>query len=191
MRIRMALLNKIFIMSVNFYSVPTNQVGGYIVYGGYRRQRGGGAFGSFRKFMAPIGRQALQGMKSLARNKTVRNIAKQAATKGAEILTTAAVDALQGRNLGEALRERGREVALRTITGEPAATAATTQVASPTATRKRKHASRSKSRKRKVLKVNNFKQRKRLASGQVLQKAPVAKKRRKLSRAVLRRKELF
>ena len=171
-------------MSVNFYSVPTNQLGGYIVYGGYRRQRGAGAFGSFRKFMAPIGRQALQGMKSLARNKTVRNIAKQAATKGAEILTTAAVDALQGRNLGEALRERGREVALRTITGEPV-------VAPPTAPRKRKHASRSTSRKRKAATINNFKQTKRLASAHVLQKAPVAKKRRKGSRAELRRKELF
>ena len=175
-------------MATNFYSAPSHMAGGYIVYGGYRRQRGAGAFASFRKTMAPIGRQALKGMKSFARNKTVRNIAKQAATKGAEILTSAAVDALQGRNLGEALQERGREVALRTLTGEPAATS---QVAPPTATRKRKHAGRSKARKRQQAKEKNLKQRKRVASTQVVQEAPVAKKRRKLSRAELRRRELF
>ena len=106
-------------MNANFYTAPTNMSGGYTVYGGYRRQRGAGIFGSFRKYMAPIGRQAFSGLKSIARNKTVQDIAKKAAAKGAEVLTGVAVDALQGRNIGESLRERGREVALRTLTGEP------------------------------------------------------------------------
>jgi flavin-dependent dehydrogenase len=68
--------------------------------------------------LAPIGRQALQGMKSIASNKTVRHLAKEAAKRGTEVLAGVAVDALQGRNVGEALKERSREMALRAITGE-------------------------------------------------------------------------
>ena len=89
-------------MSVNFNTAPSNMTGGMIMYGGYRRQRGAGAFGSFRKYMAPIGRQVLQGLKSIAKNKTVRSRAKTAAQKGAEVTTSVAVDALQRRDICEA-----------------------------------------------------------------------------------------
>lgn len=147
--------------------------GGYTVYGGYRRQRGGGIFGSFRKMMAPVGRQALSGIKAIARNKTVRNIAKQAAAKGAEVLAGVAVDALQGRNIGESFKERGREVAMQTLTGE----------VPPVAGRKRKHKSRAQSKK--------LKQRKKLPPAKQLYKRPVKKRRRKLSRAALNRELLF
>ena len=107
-------------MSSNFYAAPSYMSGGsFTIYSGSRRQRGGGFLGSMKRYMAPIGRTAFKGMKSLARNKVVRNLAKQAAQKGTEVLAGAAVDALQGRNLGEALRERGREVALKSLTGGP------------------------------------------------------------------------
>ena len=158
-------------MASNFYAAPSYMTGGYAVYGGYRRQRGAGILGSFRNFMAPIGRQALQGIKSIARNKTVRDIAKQAAAKGAEVLTGVAVDALQGRNIGESFRERGREAALRTLTGQ----------SGPTPGQKK----RKKSKK--------LKQKKRMLPAKSLLQGPPAKKRRhnKLSRAALNRKKLF
>ena len=102
----------------HFYSTPSNQVGGLRVYGGYRRQRGAGVFGSMRSFMAPIGRQALRGVKAIAKNKTVRNIAKKAAQKSAEVLTGVAVDALQGRDIGESFKERSRTATLEALTGQ-------------------------------------------------------------------------
>ena len=164
-------------MSANFYSIPSNQVGGFIVYGNHRRQRGAGAFGSFRKFMAPIGRQALSGIKSIAKNKTVQNIAKKAAAKGAEVLTGVAVDALHGRNVHESLKERSRNAALEALTGESAQS-------NPPITKKRKRAGSSikstpsgKKRKR----TKSLKQKKRKASLQAL-KAPVAKRRRRIKK---------
>jgi uncharacterized protein YbjQ (UPF0145 family) len=72
-------------------------------------------FGSFRKMMAPIGRQALTGLKSLARNKTVQRMAKQAAEKSAEVLVGVAADAIQGRNAGESFKERAQNAALEAL----------------------------------------------------------------------------
>ena len=170
-------------MTTAFYSAPSHMSGGYIVYGGYRRQRGAGVFGSFRKFMAPIGRQALSGIKKIASNKTVQGIAKKAAEKGAEILTGVAVDALQGRDIGQSFKERGRETALRALTGAPAPQASNNQV------RKRKRRGRSKS-----VKKLKQKKRKRVSSVKLLAKGPPVKKRRRattLSRAALNRKQLF
>ena len=51
--------------------------GSFTIYSGARRQQGGAFLGSLRRFMAPIGRTAWSGMKSLARNKTVRSVAKK------------------------------------------------------------------------------------------------------------------
>ena len=90
--------------------------GGYTVYGGYRRQRGGKLFGSFRNVMAPVGKQialgakqaargaaqaakaVVRGAKGVARNKTVQKIAKNVAEKGAEVAASVAIGALQGRD---------------------------------------------------------------------------------------------
>ena len=176
-------------MSVNFYTAPSNMTGGMIVYGGYRRQRGAGAFGSFRKYMAPIGRQALQGLKSIAKNKTVRSIAKTAAQKGAEVLTGVAVDALQGRDVGEAFKERAREVALRSLTGEP------TDVVPVINKRKRRRRLQQTSnqiKRKQVKQVKNLKQRKRRPSAKIVLRGPPSKRRRRaLSRAALNRRDLF
>lgn len=117
----------------------TQKGGNYVVYSGARRQRGGSLFSSFKSTMAPIGRglssgakmagqqlmkgakvagrQMWKGAKYAAKNKAVREIGKHAMQKGAEIAASAAVDAIQGRNLGTALKERSREVALNTLTG--------------------------------------------------------------------------
>jgi hypothetical protein len=112
--------------------------------------------------LAPIGRQALQGMKSIANNKTVRHLAKEAAKRGTEVLAGVAVDALQGRNVGEALTERSREMALRALTGE-----------GNKPVKKRKQFKQSRKRPKK-----NHSQ-------------PPPNKRRRLSRAALNRKSLF
>ena len=168
---------------MNFYTAPSSMAGGFTVYGGYRRQRGAGVLGSFRKFMAPVGRQALSGIKSFARNKTVQQIAKQAAAKGAEVLTGVAVDALQGRNIGESLKERSRDAALRTLTGAPAAPAPAPAPAAAAA---------APSRGRKKMHGKRLKQKKRLPSSKVLSQAPARKKRRcTASRAALNRRDLF
>ena len=110
-------------MAANFYASPSSMTGGFNfpVYSGKRRQRGGKLFGSFRNFMAPIGKQLLQGVKTVARNQTVQNVAKNLAKRGTEVLASVAVDALHGRNVGEAFKERTREAALSALTGSPSA----------------------------------------------------------------------
>ena len=142
------------------------------VYSGARRQRGGGFFGSMRRFMVPIGRTALSGIKRIAANKTVQKIAKKAAEKGAEVLTTAAVDALQGRNFGEALKNRSREVALTTLTG---------QAATPRPSQRRRL---KQSRKRALPMSDKY-------SSIATPPPPPKRRRKKSTRASIHRKELF
>ena len=149
-------------MSTNFYTAPSYMTGGYAVYGGYRRQRGGGIFGSFRTMMAPMGRQMVKGMKSMAANKTVRKIAKKVAEKGAEVAAGVALDALHGRNIGESIKERSRDAALQAITGP----------SQPSPQR----------RKRKL------KQKKRSSSSKP---QPPPRKRRRQYRSAARQRELF
>ena len=174
-------------MDSNFYSSPSNMAGGYVVYSGYRRQRGAGVFGSIRRYMAPIGKQAWSGLKTagthaargvkrLAKTKLVQDIAKKAAETGAEVLSGVAVDALQGRNVGESIKSRGRDVLLNKLTGGPAP-----PPPPPQAAKSRKWKKKLKQKKRSAASSTNF-----------LQQAPPAKKRRRvLSRAALNRKQLF
>ena len=157
-------------MTSDFYVAPSYMTGGYTVYGGYRRQRGAGIFGSFRKMMAPVGKQAWSGIKKVAKNKTVQKIAKQAAKKSAEVLTAVAVDALQGRDIGESLKERARNATLESLG------------AMPPPPRKRA--------------VRNLKQKKRLPPAKTFVQPPAKKRRnrrplRTHSRAALNRKNLF
>lgn len=108
-------------MYSDFYAGPSyNSSPRYPIYTGGRRAIGGGILGSFRQFMAPVGRAAVSGIKNIARNENVRNVAKtvlkEAAKRGTEILTNVAVDALQGKNVDEAFREHGKAAALNMLT---------------------------------------------------------------------------
>lgn len=153
-------------MSIEFYSRPTFMSGGlYRVYAGSRPQHGSGILSNIRSYMAPLGSTALRGLKSVARNKTFRQVAKKAAEKGAEVLTGVAVDALQGEHIGESLKSRSRQAALETLVGPP-----------------------SNNSRRKKLKQNqkSKKTKKRLPSATEAIKQPVTKKRRlKINRGEL------
>ena len=159
-------------MSDAFYSAPSYMSGGYIVYGERRRQRGAGIMGSFRKYMAPIGRQAFKGIKQVARSKTMRRIGKAAAAKGAEVLTGVAVDALTGQNVGESFKNRTRDVALRTLTGE-----------------EQQQRRQPQGRKRHIQKLKQTPNTSNLITSTA--RAPPWKKRRIISRAALNRNSLF
>ena len=96
----------------NFYTSPSYMSGGaYTIYSGARRHRGGSFLGSLSRFMAPISRQAVSGLKTLAQNKTVRDIAKQAITRGAEAAANVTADALQGRDIADAIKQHSKEAA--------------------------------------------------------------------------------
>lgn len=166
-------------MNANFYTAPSVMTGGYTVYGGYRRQRGGGMFGSFRKMMAPVAKQTMKGIKSIAKNKTVQKIAKKAAQKSAEVLTGVAIDALSGRDIDTSFRERARDAALQSLGATP-----TVESTSPKrAVRKLKQKKRSHSTM------------KRSPPTKIVGQPPAKKRRRQksktLSRAALNRKNLF
>ena len=176
-------------MTTNFYMSPSHMTGGYTVYGGYRRQRGGKLFGSFRKIMAPIGKQLARGAKQVARgvkhiakNKTVQKLAKKAAEKGAEVAAGVAIDALHGRDLGQSIKERSREAALEVLT--PSERSAPRRVTN----RKLKQSSRKPS----ASIITRAPARKRSTSTKL--QGPKSKRRRyrrRLSRAALNRKDLF
>ena len=151
----------------NFYANPSSAAGGgYLV---YRVQRGGGRFGAFRNFMAPIGKSALAGIKSIAKNQTVRNIAKKAAATGAEILTGVAVDALQGRDIHQAFKDRSKEAALNVLTGQSSS--------SDVGKRRLRSSSKRGSRKRR----KSLKQTQALPAIHALKAPPSKKRRRKVT----------
>ena len=146
--------------------------GAFTIYSGSRRQRGGGFLGSLRRSLAPIGRQAFRGIKTIAKkvaaNKTVRQVAKKAAQQGAEILGNVAVDALTGRDVGQSIKQHTQQAALRAIVGDNVPPPPPRQSSS-----------------------NKLKQRKRLAP---VSNTFTARKRRRinnLSRASLNRQDLF
>lgn len=172
-------------MADEFYAQPSYMSGGlFTVYSGSRRQRGGSFLGSIKKFMVPArqaavrgfktaGRMAVKGIKAAAKNETVRNVAKKALEHGLMIGTNVAVDALQGRNVGEAIKERAKEHALQTLTG-----AQPENVVSVTPKRRKRKRSRKLKQSTPATAKPNI--------------GPPAKRRRKeLSRARLNRKQLF
>ena len=124
-------------MSSDFYSKPSyvasgsfpvysgkrKQTGGAIfmpIYSGGRRQLGGSIFGSIRNIIAPAGQAALKGLKTVASNKTVQNmaktVAKEAAKKGTQVLANVAADALQGKSAEAAFKEHTTRAALDVLT---------------------------------------------------------------------------
>ena len=106
-------------MAAEFYARPSYMNGGaFTIYSGSRRQKGGGILGSIRNALMPAGRTAMKALKSLARNKTVRGLAKQAVKRGTQVLTNVAVDALQGQDIGQSFKRHGKEAALQAIVGD-------------------------------------------------------------------------
>lgn len=153
--------------------------GGFTVYGGYRRQRGGGFFGSFRTMAKPWGRALAKGVVNFANTVGVKQIAKKVAEKGAEVAAGVAMDALQGRNLGESIKERTREAAFQAIAGPTSQPQRKRKLVQPTPQSQKKRKLKQKS---KVLQSS-----KRPASAKT---QPPFKKRR-ISRAALNRRDLF
>ena len=159
--------------------------GSFTIYSGARRHRGGSFLGSLSRFVAPLGRQAFSGIKQLAQNKTVRNIAKQAIARGAEAAANVTADALQGRNVANAIKQHSREAANSVLDDA---------MASPPRKLKQKKAkavkvvSYSIPNKKTRSAANKTRGRKRKQSSS---QPPPSKRRRKLSRAAQQRKELF
>ena len=194
-------------MSAAFYSQPSYMHGGglYTIYSGSRRQRGGSFFGSMRKYVAPIGRTAIQGFKTAARttargvraagrltakgikaaakNKVVQNVAQKALEQGVMLGTNVAVDALQGRNVGDSLKRHSTQQALDVLTGS-STTTPTAAESSPRRRRGRKRTMTSRKLKQNgTTRAVNF----------TTAEAPPAKRRRRrtLSRADRYRNQLF
>ena len=123
-----------------------------------------------RNNSSSIGKRLVSGVKSLARNKTLRRMGKKALVKGAEIGAQVAVDALTGRHIGESITTRSKEAALETLTGQRA-----TSIKRPSIHLRRK-----------------LKQRKRAAPFSIDKSQPPGKRLRKArSRARLNRRQLF
>lgn len=161
-------------MSSTFYAAPTYMSGGaFTIYSGARRQKGGGFLGSLRKVISPVGRNMVKGLKTIARNKTVRDIAKVAARKGAEVLTNVAVDALQGQHIGQSLGRRTKQAALETLTGN---------ASNEPAPKRRKVTVKSSY----INTSQKLKQKKRIG-----RKKQLTRGKKRLSRAELNRKQLF
>ena len=96
-------------MSVDFYSQPSFASGRtYRFYNSSRPQNGPGILSSIASFLAPIGKMAIRGLTG--------NIGRKVASKGAEVLTGVAVDALRGQHVGESLKRRARNAALDALT---------------------------------------------------------------------------
>ena len=96
-------------MSVDFYSQPSFASGRpYRIYNSSRPQNGSGILSSIASFLAPIGKMAIRGLTG--------NIGRKVASKGAEVLTGVAVDALRGQHVGESLKRRARNAALDALT---------------------------------------------------------------------------
>ena len=181
-------------MVANFYSKPSSMTGGLLpIYAGKRRLKGGKLFGSLRNFMAPIGKQILHGLKTVAKNKSVQNIAKEVAKRGTEVLANVAVDALQGRHVGESFKERAKEAALNAITGNNNSRSTVNhQSQSLQTTPARKFKQRQRQRQ-KSIKPSGQARKKRPAKSLTRNYQPLRKRRRsgKLSRALRNQEDLF
>lgn len=106
-------------MTSSFYANPSYMNGGsFTIYSGSRRQRGGGFLGSLRSVMKPVGQNIIKGVKAIARNKAVQDIAKAAAQTGTQLLANVAVDALHGQDIRDSFSNRGKQAALNILTGD-------------------------------------------------------------------------
>ena len=81
-----------------FYSRPSTEYrgGGFPVFAGSRRQRGGGIFGSLKRFFLPI----------------AKNVGKNLLSKGLGLARDVAQDALEGKNIKSSIVDRGKAAAI-------------------------------------------------------------------------------
>ena len=121
-----------------------------------------------KKSSTPIKSSIIKGAKSVVNSKAFKAIGRKALEKGAEVAASVAVDALTGKHVGDSIKERSREVALRTLTGQDLAPAPRVQL------------------------QRKLKQKKRPAPSSTITSTPSAKRRRKArSRAARNRGQLF
>lgn len=80
-----------------FYSRPSSHVGGgFNVFAGSRRQRGGGIFGTLKNFFLPV----------------AKNIGKSLFSHGVGLAKDVARDAMEGKSIKDSLMNRGKSRAL-------------------------------------------------------------------------------
>ena len=86
--------------TAQFYSRPSfafrGGVGGFHVFSGSRRQRGGSFLGSLKKFFFPI----------------AKNLGSQVASQGIGLVSDIANDAMTGKNIKDAIKTRGKASAI-------------------------------------------------------------------------------
>ena len=97
--------------TASFYSAPSYHfrgAGGFPIYSGSRRQRGGGILGSLAKMVLPV----------------LKNVGKAALGQAAGLAKDVASDVVAGRNLGQSLKQRGlnrlKNTAMASISRQPA-----------------------------------------------------------------------
>ena len=85
--------------TADFYSRPSNEFrgGGFPVFSGSRRQRGGGFFGSLKNFFLPI----------------AKKLGRSLFTQGVGLANDVAFDTMEGKNIKESLKERGKARAVK------------------------------------------------------------------------------
>ena len=91
-------------MSSEFYAQPTFASGGiYRVYNSSRPQNGSGIFSSIASFLTPIGKRLIS------------QIGRRAVTKVPQVLSGVVLDALRGKRIGEAMKNRSRDTVLEAL----------------------------------------------------------------------------
>ena len=121
----------------SFYGAPSYMSGGFTTYSGVRRQRGGNILGALGKLIVPAGRTALKGIMDVAKSQGVRRLAQKGVEQAVAVGTSVALDALQGRNVGESIKQRSREAALAALTGPTQRTVAAADARKAPVKRKR------------------------------------------------------
>ena len=83
--------------SASFYSQPSYVGGGFPVFSGSRRQRGGGIFGAIARAVLPMAKRiGTRALKGLARH-------------GAALASDVLEDAAAGKNIIESVKTRGKQ----------------------------------------------------------------------------------
>lgn len=149
-----------------FYSRPSNEFrggGGFPIFSGSRRQRGGSIFGALKSFFLPI----------------LKNAGKHAVTEGINLAGDVARDAFTGQDVRKSIVRHGKKRALSV--GKRAARDAFTSAASMIGKGSRRAP-------RKRLRRKTLKRRKRKRPTRSVSRKPTSRKRRTHSKVSQKRK---